>query len=187
MSGVKVVGTEQFREFAVKCRDAGSEGKGLLREIRKALKDGAEPVAEDARDNVRALSSSGGRGAGRAARSTFLLSKRRTPSDRVKAKLHASTGLRSSAARATKVTISTAGNSASAKIRVNASMMPADQRKLPAHMNRGRWRHPVLGHRDNWVSQTVNPPGWFDKAMDRGGPKVRKQAFDTVEDFLGRF
>lgn len=188
MSGVKVVGTEQFREFAVRCREAGSEGKGLLKEIRRALKDGAEPVADDARHNVMALSSSGGRGAGRAARTAFLLSRRRKGiSERAKSKLHAHTGLRSSAARATKVKIGTAGASASATIRVNASMMPGDQRKLPRHMNTGKWRHPVLGQRDNWVTQTVNPAGWFDEAMDRGGPKVRKKAFDTVEEPLDRF
>jgi hypothetical protein len=31
------------------------------------------------------------------------------------------------------------------------------------------------------------PDRWFDRAMDRGGPKVRKQAFRTVKSFLDRF
>lgn len=185
---VKVLGTEQFEEFARKARAAGSEGKGLLREIRRALQDGAEPVAEDARANVRALSSQGGRGSARAARTAFQLGKRKKPiSEGAKFKLHASTGLRSSTARATKVQVTTSGKAARARFRVQTSMMPPDQRQLPWHMNSGKWRHPVLGNRDVWVTQTVSPDGWFDRAMTRGGPKVRQHAFDTVESFLDRF
>lgn len=187
MSGVKVLGTKSFEVFAKKCREAGSGGKGLLREIRRALMDGAEPVAEEARRNVRALSSRGGRGGARAARTAFLVGRRKKPiSEHAKAELHASTGLRSSAARATKSMVTVGRNSAKAEIKVNASMMPANQRKLPMHMNTGQWRHPVMGNRENWVTQTVSPDRWFDRAMDRGGPKVRKEAFRTVRQFLDR-
>jgi DNA-binding protein YbaB len=188
MSGVKVLGTKSFEVFAAKCREAGSDGKGLQREIRRALKDGAEPVAEDARQNVMALSSQGGRGGARAARTAFAVGKRKKKlSEAAKAKIHGGTGLRSSAARATKVTVTMGGNTAKAEIKVNASLMPASQRKLPRHMNTGRWRHPVMGNPDNWVTQTVEPPRWFDRAMDKGGPKVREEAFNTVKKFLDRF
>lgn len=187
MVSIKIDGTDEFREFARRCRAAGSDGKQLLAHIRRALKDGAEPVAEDARQNVRGLSSRGGRGGARAERTAFLVGRRKKPlSEQAKSRIHASTGLRSSSARATKVQISTGGASARARIRVNAAMMPASQRKLPSHMNTGKWRHPVMGG-PAWVTQTVAPSKWFDRAMTRGGPRVRQHAFTTVERFLAEF
>jgi hypothetical protein len=185
---VKVVGTESFEAFARKCREAGSEGRGLQREIRQALKNGAEPAAEKARQNVLGLSSRGGRGSARATRTAHALGRRRKPlSEAAKAKVHAGTGLRSSVARATKLTVTMRGNTAKAEIKVNASLMPPDQRKLPKHMNSGKWRHPVMGNRRNWVTQTVSPDRWFDRAMDWGGPKARDEAFKTVRQFLRKF
>lgn len=188
MAGVKIVGTEQFEVFARKAKAAGSEGKGLINELRRAMKDGAKPVTEDARSNVMALSSKARGSGARAARTAFRISKRkRGLSEHAKAKIHAHTGLRSSAARATQLQVTLGGKTVRARIRVNSSMMPADQRKLPAHMNSGRWRHPVLGNKRAWVTQTVSPDHWFDRAVDKGGPKVREQAFVTVERFLQRF
>lgn len=183
----KVLGTEQFEEFARKAKAAGTEGKGLLKEIRKGIQDGAEPVAEDARRNVLGLSSRARGSGSRAKRTTHLLSKRKKASARVKAKVHAGSGLRSLTARATQVQVSMGASSARARIRVNTSLLPPDQRKLPAYMNKGSWRHPVMGNRRIWVTQTVSQPGWFDRAMDKGGPKVREHAFSTVKQFLGRF
>lgn len=51
------------------------------------------------------------------------------------------------------------------RIRMSMSAMPEDQRRLPKHLNYGRWRHPVFGNGgfdDAWVTQTAGPIGWFD-------------------------
>lgn len=56
--------------------------------------------------------------------------------------------------------------------------MPPDQRKLPAYMNRGQWKHPVFGG-DRWVTQAVTP-GWFDRPAIRHGRRVRESAIKVV-------
>jgi hypothetical protein len=47
--------------------------------------------------------------------------------------------------------------------------------------NAGRLRHPVFGNRDVWVNQSV-PPGWFDKPLKAGAPKVRRGLEQTLEE-----
>ena len=50
--------------------------------------------------------------------------------------------------------------------------------------NRGKVRHPVFGHRDRFVEQDVKP-GWFDKTLQQGAPRVRpflEQAMQDVAD-----
>jgi len=185
---MRVHGTLEFQQFARRAKQLGSEGKGLLKELRRGLQEGAEPVAEDARKNVKALSSQARRSGSRAARTAFQLSRRRgAVGDRLKAKVHAGSGLRSTTARATKLTVRGGGANASAVIRVNTGQLPPDQRSLPGHMNTGRWRHQVMGNKKVWVTQTVSPKGWFDTAMRRGGPKARDHAFNTVDRLLARF
>lgn len=54
------------------------------------------------------------------------------------------------------------------KIRMSASALPSDQRRLPKHMNYGRWRHPVYGNSEGrWVTQTIGPVGWFDGTFSK--------------------
>lgn len=55
---------------------------------------------------------------------------------------------------------------AGARIRMRSSVMPGDQAKLPKHMNRGRWRHPVFGSTAAWVGQSATPTGWFDETFN---------------------
>lgn len=38
---------------------------------------------------------------------------------------------------------------------------PPKETPIGRYMNRGKWRHPVFGNRNNWVEQRVNP-NWFD-------------------------
>lgn len=81
-----------------------------------------------------------------------------------------------------KTKVSTGGRSATVEIRSMVKLMPPNQRKLPRHMNIGKWRHPVMGNRAVWVGQTVMPPGWFDRPATRGGSKIRDSAVDVVND-----
>lgn len=77
------------------------------------------------------------------------------------------TGLRKRVARLVRVRTRTTGQ----RVGVRIAVGKLDGTNLPRRLNRGSWRHPVHGT-DRWVVQTV-PPGWFDKTLRRGAPRVR--------------
>lgn len=86
-------------------------------------------------------------------------------------------GLRDTIARGVNVENRTAGPRAGVRIVQRNSELPADQKKLPRHINRGYWRHPVFdrpGKKKVWVEQRFNP-GFFDGTVRRYRPKVREQ------------
>ncbi len=178
---IKIVGTEQFERLARDLKQAG-DGR-LTREMGREMKRAAQPVVQDMQNTVRGLTTlGGGRGGGasaRAARAAHSLRRRKNPSEIAKQRAHQGSGLRATVARTVKPTVRTGGAKASVTIRSSRSMMPADQQKLPAYMNRGQWRHPVFGNRKNWAAQAVTP-GWFDKPARRGAPKVRQEAVNVV-------
>lgn len=178
--GIKVVGTDQFHRLA---RDLKKAGDGrLTKEMGREMKRAAEPVVRDMQSEVRGLTTLGGSGRGgasaRAARSAHALRRRKNPSERVKQRAHEGSGLRASVARTVKPFVRSGGANASVTIRSQRSMMPPGQQKLPAYMNRGKWRHPVFGG-GTWVTQAVTP-GWFDRPARRGAPKVRQEAINVV-------
>jgi len=85
--------------------------------------------------------------------------------------------LRSSAAGALKIEVRERPSARSrfigVKIRMSSKALPFDQRRLPKHMNYGRWRHPVFGNMDGaWAVQVTTPVGWFDGTF----AKMRAQA-----------
>lgn len=178
---VKVVGTDQFHQLARELKRAG-DGR-MLREMSAEMKRAADPIVQDMQSTVQGVTTLGGsRGGGgasaRAARAQRALRGRRNASERVKQRAFRRSGLRATVARTVKPSVSTGGRSASVTIKSRSSLMPVDQRRLPMHMNRGRWRHPTFGD-DPWVVQVVTP-GWFDKPARRGGPRVRQRAFGVV-------
>ena len=68
------------------------------------------------------------------------------------------------------------------RLRISASIPGHD---LPA-LNRGRDRHPVFGHRDRWVTQTVRPHFWDDAGIvgaQEAGDEISK-AIDRAADRL---
>lgn len=180
---IKVEGTEQFTRLAKDLKAAG-DGK-LVRELAKSMKANAEPIEDAQKAKVQGIATSSSRGgaSARAARAARMIGRRKAgPAALLRA--HRASGLRVAAARTVKTQVSTAGNSASVRIKSDASRMPTDQRQLPQAMNKGRWRHPAFANRKVWVTQTVSPAEWFDDPAERGGPVVREKAFDTVEKFL---
>lgn len=181
MAYMKVVGTEQFELVAKKLRDAGD--RKTKREMGKAMKKAADPILQNMRSNVTGLSSKAKRSGSRAKRTAYQLSRRKKVTDRLQTRAHAGSGLRSTTARATVVQVKMSGNP-SVRIRVDKGQLPPDQRKLPGYMNDGKWRHPVMGNRKAWVTQTVSPREWFDRPANEGGPKVRKAAVDAVEKVI---
>lgn len=180
---VEIEGTAQFRQLA---KDLKAAGRGDLRkEMAKALREGAKPVVEKMQRNVEGIATTGARGgaSARAARAAKRLGKRKA-GDKAKLRAHRSSGLRAAAARTVKAKVTTGGKSASVRIKSDAKTMPWGQKSLPGLMNDGKWRHPVFANRDVWVTQTVNPAGWFDRPAQQSGPKVRDNAIETVAEFV---
>lgn len=178
---IEMKGTAEFRETAAKLKAAGN-GQ-LSRKMAREMRSAARPAVNDARQSVRSLSSSAdGRGGGSQARAQHTASRSRSKSERGRDKAFAGRGLRETVARAVRVQVSAAARSASMRIRVQTRHLPPDQRTLPRRMNEGRWRHPVFGNRAAWVTQVVNPKGWFDRPMRKHGRKVRDEAVSVVDD-----
>lgn len=191
MAGYAVDGADKFGELARRMHAAGSAGKGLRREITKALRVGADDLVDEARDNVEDLPVRGvptGRerraGTGRGARAAHALRNRRRPSERLKQKAWSNSRLRPTVARAVRAQVNTGRSSISLRMRAAQAAMPPDQRRLPRYLNRGKWRHPVFGG-DIWVEQ-VAPPAWFDDAAKTQGPVVRGRTLNTVDSYLDK-
>lgn len=150
--------------------------KNLYDEMRKVLLDEAKNVKAAQAEAVQGLDVSGARGRSASIRRAGFALARATKGDvskvttrRLRSTIKRS-GLRDSAARALKIEYRERATSSrpflGVRIRMSASSMPPDQRRLPKHMNYGRWRHPVFGDRDAWVTQTALPVGWFDETFD---------------------
>jgi len=166
-------------------------------ELRKALTKGigeaAKPVREQMRAAVTGLStsSSGSSSGGSKARlahqtrnqtrnmAEAAATGKRLLSAKAFAKAQARSGLRASVARGVRIETRTKGD-AGVRIRSASSAMPPDQRKLPRHMNKGTWRHPVYGG-PGWAEQTVSPEGWFDKTAEKSGPTITAAVVKAIE------
>lgn len=194
---IEVTGTADFHRAALALKAAG-ENK-LAREMHKALRKGAGPLVEDAQRRARALPMKAiperaskkppaatirGGSAARLARAQSALGKKKRPSDRLKMRAYAGSGLRDTVARATSAKTSVTARSASLRVRAAQAKMPHDQRRLPRYLNRGQWRHPVFGG-DQWVTQKTSP-AWFDDAAKAKGPAVRDDAIKTVGEYLDK-
>jgi len=67
-------------------------------------------------------------------------------------------GLRGRMVAATRVEVRTVGKDAGVAIRVDGRKMPSKQKALPKAMEgKKRWRHPVFGNREVWVTQQPHP------------------------------
>jgi len=50
-------------------------------------------------------------------------------------------------------------------------------------IDRGKFRHPVYGHRDRWAAETVQP-GWFSDPMRELAPEMRSQLTAALHDVV---
>lgn len=172
---IRVTGAEQLDALARRCRAAGDRGKGLRTELGKAIRTATKPVVADVRAAVRAVDSSAhGEGGGSVSRHAHAVARMRKSTSRSIAAAGRRAGLRESIARAVVVKTRMSGRTAGVRIVVDASRLPADQRRLPRYLDgQGRWRHPVYGNRDVPVTQTGQP--WFEVTIRRRLPAVRQQ------------
>lgn len=179
---VEIRGTAQFRAVAAKLKAAGNGA--LRRELAKDMRTAAEPVVTAMRQAVMATDAAGVRGGGGQQRRAFTEGRARKRTALIKKRAAAGRGLRATVGRTLKTKVSTGARSARVEIRSQAKLMPPGQRKLPDHMNTGKWRHPVFDptRKRPWVTQTVSPPGWFDRPAAKGGRKIRNAAVDAVNE-----
>ncbi|MCK2242144.1 MULTISPECIES: hypothetical protein [unclassified Crossiella] len=174
---MRVFGADRFKVVAAKLKKAGHTG--IYRSLAKAIRVSTKDAVDDVKRTVESLQidgqGSGGRGGGARARSAHALSKRRKISAAARAKAQAGSGLRASVSRAIRTHIRASGRpTAAVRIKVERNLMPPDQRKLPGHMEKGSWRHPVFGNQQNWVAQT-STPNWFKGTLRKHGPAVRRE------------
>lgn len=185
-AGVEIRGTAELRVVAAKLKAAGN-GQ-LRRELARDMRTAAAPMVAAMQRAVMATEAAGVRGGGGQARREFTVSRARKPSELVKKRAAAGRGLRATVGRTLKTKTRTGARSAGVEIRADTKLMPPSQRKLPFHMNTGKWRHPVFDptRKRPWVTQIVTPPGWFDRTAARGGGRIRDKAVDVVNDINRR-
>ncbi|MGO1049781.1 hypothetical protein [Crossiella sp. CA198] len=177
MIDMRVFGADRFKVVAAKLKKAGHND--IYRSLAKAIRVSTKPAVDDVKRAVETLQidgeGSGGRGGGARARAGHALSKRKRLTDAARAKAQAGSGLRASVSRAIRTHIRASGRpTAAVRIKVERNLLPPDQRKLPGHMEKGSWRHPVFGNQENWVGQT-STPGWFKGTLRRHGPGIHRE------------
>lgn len=163
---VRIVGTGQLLELQRRLRAAG--GPRLQRNFARRIRRAAEPLHQDLQRTVRSLpirgEGSGGRtrrGGGRDGRAGR------------------DAGLRETIARAIRISVRTTG-SPGARIWIDRSRLPADQRSLPNRLDEGRWRHPVFGNRRRWTTQYAQP--WWGVTIRRHEPRMRAEVARVIDD-----
>jgi hypothetical protein len=177
-------------------RDALSALKAIDANTYKALRSEIRSIGKrimrEQEQAVKSTSSRGSRSGG--AKTRALHAMRITADNGLSGSISASqarranraTSLRAAAAGALTLEVrerpSARARESGVRIRMRAGKMPGDQKRLPKNMNRGRWRHPVFGNKEVWVSQQTDPPGWFDETFDR----QRASATDAITDAFTR-
>lgn len=92
-------------------------------------------------------------------------------------------GLRASIAAGVKSTVKDDG--LTLDIRVDGSFLPGSQQRLLTYTDTGeRFRHPVMGDRKVWVSQSFKPAGWFTKTLREETPRIRADLDRKVSEAL---
>lgn len=177
MIDIKVLGAIEFRAVAARLKKAGRND--IYRGMAKAIRESTKPAVNDVKRAAETLQiegeGSGGRGGGARARAAHALSRRKKITDKARAKARAGSGLRATISRAIRPHVRATGRpTAAVRIKVERSMLPPDQRKLPGHMEKGHWRHPVFGHQDRWVGQS-STPNWFRGTLSKHGPTIRRE------------
>jgi hypothetical protein len=143
-----------------------ANGKELRKQLTRELKHELAPMVASVKAAWRAAPSSQGR------------SSRRGGS------------LRSLLARATRAEVRLSGRQAGIRVRTDGRRMPSGMKGLPGlaeglghavDRRRGRWRHPVFGDRDTWVSQRPFPGQPFYSSVQPHEARVRREVEQAVE------
>ena len=149
--------TGDLKRLARDLRDV-ADGKELRKELTKGMRDILRPLVPVVRAAYRSQSSKGARHANNRA------------------------DLRALLAKSVRVEVRTAGKLAGARIRADGRRMPDRMKSLPAYMEgeKPRWRHPVFGDRETWVSQPADPV--FYRTLAPHTYKARVAADKVIDD-----
>src|SRR5664279_3485620 len=148
------VDTSEIKALA---RDLKTLGDGhMAKDLYRALRESGLPIVDDIRATVLAIPSKSDSATtdarSRRAMARYGKSKAR---NKTIAKFDRKAGLRETIARAVKLSVSASGGTVT--IKVDADMLPNNQRMLPWDLEGvSRWRHPVYGH-EVWVTQQSHP------------------------------
>lgn len=97
--------------------------------------------------------------------------------------------LGSAAAMSTRQVVKDSGRSGQAGVRlayqpaVMTARVGAGAGDLGWHMDKGSWRHPVYGNRENWAAQGSTIPGWFSATAQAH----QGEAVEEMDRVLGEF
>lgn len=164
-----VKGADKLREMARKLREA--HRTDLPKELDRAIRGAAKPTLAAIREAARRIETKGVPKPG--AKHPF-----RGPST--------PKGLRDKIAGAVVADARTGGEDPRVQFRVASSKLPANIQQMPRKFDAGgTFRHPVMGNREIWVSQTAKPWFWapirdhikdfrgeIDKALDEVKAKL---------------
>ena len=155
------ISSRELEQLADRLREAGN-GRRAQQRYQRAVAEVSRPIVPQLRaavQNVRVTSSRGGMG--RPDRSTNL-----------RQRVASAIGVR--------------GTRAGVRIHVDADQVdPQYGASLPRYLDGElqqwrRWRHPVFGHTDRWVSQTGSP--WFFRTIRRHESRVRRAIARAMQD-----
>lgn len=151
---ITIKGAEKLRAMALALRKADRED--LTRGLQKAIKDAAKPTLRAVQESARDIHTAGLRKPG--ARRPFI-----GPT--------APKGTRAKIADAVVADVTVGVDEQRVRFRVANARLPREIQVLPRKFDDGgTFRHPVMGNRQVWVSQTGDP--WF-------WPPIR----DHIKDF----
>lgn len=146
------LGARQLREVARDLQVAGSP-RGLRYRLRRNIVAAVDPMKKQVQSNALAIPVHG----------------------------TATTGLRAAIAKATRVSIKSSSRNVLVRLMVDAKRMPAGQQSLPRLMEgERRWRHPVYGNTNTWVTQAAHP--YFAPAIPEHLPGVAAGVEAAVDE-----
>jgi hypothetical protein len=165
---ITIRGTEKLRATAHALRQA--DRQDLLRGMQRAVRRAAKPTLRDVQDAAEHIRTSGVRKPG--ARRPFVA-------------VMPPKGIRKKIAAAVVADVQLRGDEPLVRFRVSKARLPHNIKDMPRKFDDGTFRHPVMGNRDVWVSQTSDPWFWppirdnvktfraeIDKAIDETRTKL---------------
>lgn len=133
-------------------------GRDLRRHMGKEIRTVAKPVVDDMRSEITGMSLPA------------------TGGEQTYTGPTGGGGITGRIAAATRVSITQGG----IRIRVGTAGL-GNARKLPGYIDAGTtWRHPVMGNRKAWVSQTAAQPGWFTKTGIQHHPQIKREVVEIL-------
>jgi|SRR5215207_1562698 len=144
---VQVKGGQQVKDLskAIKQLTDPKQKAKLQREMNQGIRKAAEPLLTDLRRTIRTMPVKGDR----------------------RAYGHLRVKKRNRIASATVLQIRRGEKESGIRVIVDRRRLGRTERALPFLLERGQWRHPVHGNREEWVTQKSPIGPWFAPAVRR--------------------